>query len=266
MLFRSGYPLPYRLFYSQNIGNLFMAGRHISVTHEALGTIRVMRTIGMMGEVVGKAAYLAVRENTDPRGVYQKHLPDLIKLMEQPGRMRRADLRSELFLDTSIADYKELPVARMNLDLTKGAPVKLGEEEAKELAKLGGIVLDDSQAKFEGKWTHGQGLAHLGNGYHYASGAGSRATWTFEIKDAGKYELRGYWEGHENRAANAALTIQRAGEKPVTLRLNQKVGEIDKPVVLGKFEFAAGTHSLILSTEGAKGNVQADVFQLVLRD
>jgi hypothetical protein len=263
---RNGYPLPYRLFYSQNIGNLFMAGRHISVTHEALGTIRVMRTIGMMGEVVGKAAYLAVRENTDPRGVYQKHLPDLIKLMEQPGRMRRADLRSELFLDTSIADYKELPVARMNLDLTKGAPVKLGEEEAKELAKLGGIVLDDSQAKFEGKWTHGQGLAHLGNGYHYASGAGSRATWTFEIKDAGKYELRGYWEGHENRAANAALTIQRAGEKPVTLRLNQKVGEIDKPVVLGKFEFAAGTHSLILSTEGAKGNVQADVFQLVLRD
>ena len=263
---RNGYPLPYRLFYSQNIGNLFMAGRHISVTHEALGTVRVMRTIGMMGEVVGKAAYLAVRENTDPRGVYQKHLPDLIKLMEQPGRMRRADLRSDLFLDTSIADYKELPVARMNLDLTKGAPMKLGEEEAKELAKLGGIVLDDSQAKYEGKWTHGQGLAHLGNGYHYASGAGSRATWTFEIKDAGKYELRGYWEGHENRAANSALTIQRAGEKPVTLRLNQKVGEIDKPVVLGKFEFAAGTHSLILSTEGAKGNVQADVFQLVLRD
>ena len=144
--------------------------------------------------------------------------------------------------------------------------MKLGEEEAKELAKLGGIVLDDSQAKYEGKWTHGQGLAHLGNGYHYASGAGSRATWTFEIKDAGKYELRGYWEGHENRAANSALTIQRAGEKPVTLRLNQKVGEIDKPVVLGKFEFAAGTHSLTLSTEGAKGNVQADVFQLVLRD
>ncbi|MEI7963473.1 MAG: FAD-dependent oxidoreductase, partial [Verrucomicrobiota bacterium] len=95
---RNGYPLPYRWFYSQNIGNLFMAGRHISVTHEALGTVRVMRTIGMMGEVVGKAAYLAVRENTDPRGVYQKLLPDLIKLMEQPGRMRRSDLRSDLFL------------------------------------------------------------------------------------------------------------------------------------------------------------------------
>ena len=47
------YPIPYRCFYSRNIDNLFMAGRNISVTHVALGTIRVMRTTGMMGEVVG---------------------------------------------------------------------------------------------------------------------------------------------------------------------------------------------------------------------
>ena len=263
---RNGYPLPYRLFYSQNIGNLFMAGRHISVTHEALGTVRVMRTIGMMGEVVGKAAYLAVRENTDPRGVYQKHLPDLIKLMEQPGRMRRTDLRSELFLDTSIADFKEMPAAQANRDLGKGAPAKLSTDDLKELAKLGGIVVDDAQAKFEGKWTQGQGIPHLAAGYHYASGNGHRATYAFEVKDAGKYELRGYWQGHENRSPNAALTINRTGEKPVTLRLNQKVGEIEQPVSLGKFQFAAGTHTLVLSTEGAKGNVHADVFQLVLAD
>ena len=53
-----GYPVPYRCFYSRNIDNLFMAGRCISVTHEALGTVRVMKTCGMMGEVVGKAASL----------------------------------------------------------------------------------------------------------------------------------------------------------------------------------------------------------------
>ncbi len=34
-----GYPVPYRCFYSKNIDNLFMAGRCISVTHEALGTV-----------------------------------------------------------------------------------------------------------------------------------------------------------------------------------------------------------------------------------
>jgi hypothetical protein len=45
--------VPYRCFYSRNVPNLFMAGRDISVTHVALGTTRLMRTHGMMGEVVG---------------------------------------------------------------------------------------------------------------------------------------------------------------------------------------------------------------------
>jgi hypothetical protein len=48
-----GYPVPYRCLYSANLTNMFMAGRNISVTDHALGTVRVMKTIGMMGEVVG---------------------------------------------------------------------------------------------------------------------------------------------------------------------------------------------------------------------
>ena len=36
----------------------------ISVTHVALGTVRVMRTTGMMGEVVGMAASLCKKYNT----------------------------------------------------------------------------------------------------------------------------------------------------------------------------------------------------------
>jgi len=154
----------------------------------------------------------------------------------------------------------------MNLDLTKGTPTKLNNDDLKELAKLGGILVDDAQAKFEGKWTEGRGIAHLGTGYHYASGAGNRATYTFEVKDAGKYELRGYWQGHENRSGNSLLTINRTSEKPVTLRLNQKVGEIEQANKLGKFSFAAGSHTIVLSTDGAKGSVQADAFQLILAD
>ena len=65
-----GYPIPYRTLYSVNVNNLFMAGRNISVTDVALGTVRVMKTIGMMGEVVGKAASVAVRRNCTPREVY----------------------------------------------------------------------------------------------------------------------------------------------------------------------------------------------------
>jgi len=58
-----------------------MAGRDISVTHVALGTVRVQRTTGMMGEVVGMAASLCARDNTDPRGVYERHLEELRELM-----------------------------------------------------------------------------------------------------------------------------------------------------------------------------------------
>lgn len=77
------YPIPYRCLYSRNINNLFMAGRNISVTHVALGTVRVMRTTGMMGEVVGMAASLCKKYNTTPRGIYLTHLDELKKLMTE---------------------------------------------------------------------------------------------------------------------------------------------------------------------------------------
>ncbi len=77
------YPVPYRCLYSRNVQNLFMAGRDISVTHVALGTVRVMRTTGMMGEVVGMAASLCKRFHTTPRGVYFYHLADLKGLMRE---------------------------------------------------------------------------------------------------------------------------------------------------------------------------------------
>ncbi len=77
------YWVPYRCLYSRNVPNLFMAGRDISVTHEALGTTRVQRTTGMMGEVVGMAVSLCKKYDVDPRGVYAGHLDELKKLMER---------------------------------------------------------------------------------------------------------------------------------------------------------------------------------------
>ncbi len=75
--------LPYRALYSRNVSNLFMAGRDISVTHEALGAVRVMRTCGMMGEVVGMAATLCHRQQTTPRGIYTDHLEALREMLRQ---------------------------------------------------------------------------------------------------------------------------------------------------------------------------------------
>jgi hypothetical protein len=75
--------IPYRCLYSRNIDNLFVAGRCISVTHAALGAVRVMRTCGSGGEIVGMAASVCKAFDANPRGVYKKHLPELQKRMRR---------------------------------------------------------------------------------------------------------------------------------------------------------------------------------------
>lgn len=77
------YAIPYRCLYSRDVPNLFMAGRDISVTHVALGSVRVMRTCAMMGEVVGMAAAVCSRRGAMPRDVYTTWFQDLVELMKK---------------------------------------------------------------------------------------------------------------------------------------------------------------------------------------
>lgn len=77
------YALPYRCFYSKDVANLFMAGRDISVTHIALGSVRVMRTCAMMGEVVGMAASICSKRSVLPRDIYTMYFEDLKALMRK---------------------------------------------------------------------------------------------------------------------------------------------------------------------------------------
>ncbi len=69
--------MPFRILYSKDIPNMFMAGRNVSVTHATLGTARVQGTTGMMGQIVGTAAAMCVDKDTTPRGLYQNHIPEL---------------------------------------------------------------------------------------------------------------------------------------------------------------------------------------------
>ncbi len=71
------YGIPYRCLYSQNIANLFFAGRNISTTHVALSSTRVMLTCGILGQAVGIAAALACRENCPPRKLFPALIPEL---------------------------------------------------------------------------------------------------------------------------------------------------------------------------------------------
>ena len=71
------YSLPYRSLYSKNVDNLFFAGRNISATHMAMSSTRVMATCALLGEAVGKAASIAVREGLTPHDVYLSKLDTL---------------------------------------------------------------------------------------------------------------------------------------------------------------------------------------------
>ena len=73
----SPYGIPYRSLYSRNIANLFCAGRCHSATHSAMSSTRVMGTTSLMGQAVGTAAAIAVRDSLTPRGVHENRVKEL---------------------------------------------------------------------------------------------------------------------------------------------------------------------------------------------
>ncbi|MBQ4268602.1 MAG: FAD-dependent oxidoreductase [Clostridia bacterium] len=79
----SAYPVPYRCLYSKDISNLFLGGRIVSCSHVAFSAVRVMRTLGMLGEVVGLAAGLCKRFSCAPRDIYTAYLADLKAAMQK---------------------------------------------------------------------------------------------------------------------------------------------------------------------------------------
>ena len=71
------YTIPFRCLYSKNIENLLFAGRCVSVTHIALGTVRVQSTLATLGQAAGTAAAMCVSLKTTPRGIYEHHIGEL---------------------------------------------------------------------------------------------------------------------------------------------------------------------------------------------
>ncbi len=75
--------LPYRCFYSRNISNLFMAGRCVSMTHIAHGMFRCQNTTGMMGEVVGMAASICMKNDVLPGDIYPGFWSEMEELLKK---------------------------------------------------------------------------------------------------------------------------------------------------------------------------------------
>lgn len=243
---RHGYPVPYRCFYSRNVPNLFMAGRNISVTHEALGTTRVMKTCGMMGEVVGKAASLCVQFGCEPRDIYTSYLEHLKELVRLPGVTRRDHVDGEFYVREG--DSPPPPMV----------------SEYVSAKTLEGIVVDDRQAERIGNWTEGAGLKPLIED-NYIYGRGGQVVFRFQVPESGEYEVRFATGAHENRTTRLPIIVRSAdGEKTVEIN-QQKKGEIAPCFVsLGEFRFESEQeYSVTADATNIQGNAHVDAIWLV---
>lgn len=87
----AGYGLPYSMFITKGMENLFVVGKCVSSTHLGMSAIRVQPIAAQMGEAAGTAAGMAVKNNTDIRSIEVAELQEKLRksgLMEgRGGRM-----------------------------------------------------------------------------------------------------------------------------------------------------------------------------------
>jgi hypothetical protein len=261
---KNGYPIPYRCFYSQNVANLFMAGRDISVTHEALGTVRVMRTCGMEGEVVGKAASICAKYDCTPRDLWQSHFDDLIALMKLPGQARRQSVKDAPDAAAPLP-YDPAIVGKPATPRRPGAQTPVNVATVAPSA----IVIDDDQAVLSGTWVRSsvdQGF--IGAGYRYARPDPAQpcsARFDFKAPAGGRYDVRFTYRPAPNRATNAGVTVISAdGEKGLTINEHEADGMKDGFTSLGAFRFEAGAAgAVVVTNKNADGLVVIDAVEFV---
>jgi hypothetical protein len=132
------YSVPFRTMYSENISNLLLVGRCISVSHVAMGSIRVMNSLGAAAHAVGMAAALSKRHGgLTPRKIAESHIGELQQLLLKADShiisMRNEDpadlARSATVTTSSVQPYAVgdcddfLP---LNYDLAQQIPVSAG--------------------------------------------------------------------------------------------------------------------------------------------
>lgn len=79
------YGIPFRMLVAKDIDNLMMAGRNVSVTHAALGTVRVMSTTALMGQAVGTGAAIALRKGVAVHDIYKDAIYDVQQTLLRDG-------------------------------------------------------------------------------------------------------------------------------------------------------------------------------------
>ncbi|MBA4190721.1 MAG: hypothetical protein C0467_22275 [Planctomycetaceae bacterium] len=167
--------------------------------------------------------------------------------------------------DAAVAAIQAKIKAAKTVAGTKAVPSK----GAIAIKDVPGIAVDDTQAKKVGDWKVSKfNPTYVGEGYVHDDNMGKgEKTITFDpdITKTGKYEVLLAYSPGMNRADNVPITVFSAeGEKQLTIDM-KKTPTIDGLYVsLGTFRFEKdGQSFVIVSNEGTKGHVTADVVTFI---
>ena len=106
----SPYGIPFRSLYSKKLKNLMFAGRCISATHVAMSSTRVMGTAAVMGQAVGTAAAIAIKNDLLPSGISKNLINDL----------QQSLLKQDCYLPNVTQKFREM-TTRAELLATSGS-------------------------------------------------------------------------------------------------------------------------------------------------
>jgi hypothetical protein len=161
--------------------------------------------------------------------------------------------------DAIAALQKKIKAAKGNAK--PGTPVSTNE--------LPGIVIDDTQARRVGEWTHSQySKNYVGDGYlHDGNKDKGAKTLTFHpgVLRAGRYEVRLAYVPSSNRATKAGITIFHAdGEKTVYVNQRETPPIEERFVSLGQYRFEGnGFGYVLVANDETDGHVIADAVQFL---
>jgi hypothetical protein len=95
------YGIPLRCLYSRNIKNLMFAGRNISASHIAFSSTRVMATCAVMGQAVGTAAAIAIKNGLLPHEACE---------------LKITEIQNQLMEDDCFLPGFKRPISRLSLE------------------------------------------------------------------------------------------------------------------------------------------------------
>jgi hypothetical protein len=204
----------------------------LSSSHIAYGSIRMEPVFLILGQSAATGAVMAIDGNSSVQDVLF------------------TELRERLLKDGQV------------LDLPKGSKPK----RVLSVSTLPGIVVDDSSAEFDGAWTVSHGASQFfGKEYRHDGNDGKGellATFSANLKTAGRYEVRFSFPSNRNRASNVPVTVHHQN-KETAVTVNQKLdaGDNEGFVSLGTFSFAMGPTKVVVSNQGTNGYVVIDAVQ-----